>query len=121
MRQPRPSRPRARERLIALDVFRGITIAGMLLVNNPGTLERDLSAARARAVARLDADRSRSFRSFSSSSASPRISRARIRTLNDHPPRLADRAPGLLLNAFPFFWWGKIAGNADPTFLQRVL
>src|SRR6266478_7412624 len=27
----------ARERLAALDVFRGATIAGMLLVNNPGT------------------------------------------------------------------------------------
>ena len=26
-----------RERLVALDVFRGMTIAGMLLVNNPGT------------------------------------------------------------------------------------
>jgi predicted acyltransferase len=30
-------RPRLRERLISLDVFRGLTIAGMLLVNNPGT------------------------------------------------------------------------------------
>jgi len=29
--------PPARERLLSLDVFRGITIAGMLLVNNPGT------------------------------------------------------------------------------------
>lgn len=28
---------------------------------------------------------------------------------------------GLLLNAFPFFWWGKMAGIADPTFWQRVL
>jgi len=27
----------ARERLLSLDVFRGITIAGMLLVNDPGT------------------------------------------------------------------------------------
>src|SRR6187455_2293792 len=27
----------ANERLISLDVFRGITIAGMVLVNNPGT------------------------------------------------------------------------------------
>ena len=27
----------ARERLLALDVFRGATIAGMLLVNDPGT------------------------------------------------------------------------------------
>ncbi len=25
------------ERLLALDVFRGMTVAGMLLVNNPGT------------------------------------------------------------------------------------
>jgi predicted acyltransferase len=31
------TRPAARERLVALDVFRGLTIAGMLLVNNPGT------------------------------------------------------------------------------------
>lgn len=30
-------RPRVRERLLSLDVFRGMTIAGMLLVNNPGT------------------------------------------------------------------------------------
>jgi len=28
---------------------------------------------------------------------------------------------GLLLNAFPFFWWGKMAGIGDPTFWQRVL
>ncbi len=30
-------RPAGRERLMSLDVFRGITVAGMLLVNNPGT------------------------------------------------------------------------------------
>ena len=29
--------PQTNERLISLDVFRGITIAGMVLVNNPGT------------------------------------------------------------------------------------
>ncbi len=37
----RPPAPEAgaatRERLISLDVFRGATVAGMLLVNNPGT------------------------------------------------------------------------------------
>src|SRR5205809_5561687 len=27
----------ARERLVSLDVFRGLTVAGMLLVNDPGT------------------------------------------------------------------------------------
>src|SRR5689334_10084432 len=40
-----PSRPkgtvgapkRSRERLLSLDVFRGLTVAGMLLVNDPGT------------------------------------------------------------------------------------
>ena len=30
-------RPQGRERLVSLDVFRGMTVAGMLLVNNPGT------------------------------------------------------------------------------------
>src|SRR5215468_2451652 len=28
---------RSRERLLSLDVFRGLTVAGMLLVNDPGT------------------------------------------------------------------------------------
>jgi predicted acyltransferase len=35
-RVTKPAEP-ARERLMALDAFRGLTIAGMLLVNNPGT------------------------------------------------------------------------------------
>jgi predicted acyltransferase len=34
---PPATRPSAPERLISLDVFRGITIAGMVLVNNPGS------------------------------------------------------------------------------------
>ena len=34
--EPAAPAPRA-ERLLSLDVFRGITVAGMLLVNNPGT------------------------------------------------------------------------------------
>ena len=29
--------PQPQERLLALDVFRGMTIAGMLLVNDPGS------------------------------------------------------------------------------------
>src|SRR5205809_7356974 len=29
--------PPTKERLLSLDVFRGMTVAGMLLVNNPGT------------------------------------------------------------------------------------
>src|SRR5437870_1484554 len=34
---PAPVAKEPRERLLSLDVFRGLTIAGMLLVNNPGT------------------------------------------------------------------------------------
>src|SRR5215218_8457910 len=34
---PTPSPRPSRERLLSLDVFRGMTIAGMLLVNNPGS------------------------------------------------------------------------------------
>jgi len=34
--QPNIAKPRPTERLISLDVFRGLTIAGMILVNNPG-------------------------------------------------------------------------------------
>ena len=34
--QPTTPKP-PRERLLSLDVFRGLTVAGMLLVNNPGT------------------------------------------------------------------------------------
>lgn len=32
-----PPRVNVRQRLLSLDVFRGLTVAGMLLVNNPGT------------------------------------------------------------------------------------
>ena len=46
----------ATKRLVSLDVFRGITIAGMVLVNNPGTLGTYLLAASACQLARLDAD-----------------------------------------------------------------
>jgi predicted acyltransferase len=34
---PGPAAPPAASRLLSLDTFRGVTIAGMLLVNNPGT------------------------------------------------------------------------------------
>ena len=46
---PAPTHPGAadgrhgqKERLLALDVFRGLTVAGMLLVNNPGSWDKTL-------------------------------------------------------------------------------
>jgi predicted acyltransferase len=34
-----PQTSQGRERLVSLDVFRGITIAGMILVNTPGSVD----------------------------------------------------------------------------------
>jgi predicted acyltransferase len=111
--------PPKRERLLALDVFRGMTIAGMLLVNNPGTwsaiyppLEHapwhgwtptDLIFPFFLFIVGITTE-------FSKKDAKGIIRRGLLIVL-----------AGLLLNAFPFFWWGKIAGNASPTFLDRVL
>ena len=107
-----------KERLAALDVFRGATIAGMLLVNNPGSW----------------------------SAIYPPLEHApwHVWTLTDlifpfflfivgitthlsrkEPKQIVRRGLlivlcGLLLNAFPFFWWGKIPNVPSPTFLQRV-
>ncbi len=117
------------ERLVALDVFRGMTIAGMLLVNNPGTwsaiyppldhaewsgwtqtdlifpfflfivgVTTHLSLGRRKA---LGADRRAIVRKI--------LRRGSLIVLF-----------GLLLNAFPFYWWGHIANVPAPTFLQRV-
>lgn len=119
----------ASERLLALDVFRGMTIAGMLLVNDPGSwgaiyeplehapwhgwtptdlvfpfflfivgITTHLSLGRRRAAG---AERSALVKKV--------IRRGLLIVLF-----------GLLLNAFPFFWWGKMAGFDHPTFLQRV-
>src|SRR6266545_3730038 len=78
---PPPLPEPARERLLALDVFRGITIAAMLLVNDPGSW----------------------------SAIYPPL---------EHAPWHGWTPTDLI---FPFFLWGKIAGNADPSFLDRVV
>jgi predicted acyltransferase len=119
----------ARERLLSLDVFRGLTVAGMLLVNDPGswgsiypplehapwngwtptdlvfpfflfiagiTTYLSLSARRARG------DDERAIRAQI-------IRRGALIFLF-----------GVLLNGFPYFTWGNVAGVADPTLLQRM-
>ena len=108
-----------RERLVALDVFRGLTIAGMLLVNNPGSwaaiyppLEHapwhgwtltDLIFPFFLFIVGITTE-------LSKKDAKRIIRRGLLIVL-----------AGLLLNAFPFFWWGKIAGNVDPSFWDRVV
>lgn len=118
------------ERLVALDVFRGMTIAGMLLVNDPGSwsaiyeplehapwhgwtptdlvfpfflfivgITTYLSLGRRRASGAAQGDLMKKI-----------IRRGALIVLF-----------GLLLNAFPFFWWGKMQGVPSPTFLDRVV
>ena len=121
--------PAPRERLLALDTFRGATVAAMLLVNNPGswgaiyaplqhapwhgwtptdlifpfflfivgiTTHLSLGARRARGAGDRELVRKIVWRG------------AAIFLL------------GLLLSAFPLFNWRPIAGNPDPSFLDRV-
>jgi predicted acyltransferase len=44
------------KRLISLDVFRGLTVAGMVLVNNPGTWSHIYWPLEHAEMERLDAD-----------------------------------------------------------------
>ncbi|HEY6213742.1 MAG TPA: hypothetical protein VIW45_15725 [Vicinamibacterales bacterium] len=108
-----------RERLLALDVFRGMTIAGMLLVNDPGSWEAIYSPLEhAPWNGWTPTDLIFPFFLF--------IVGVTTYLASKDPKKILRRGlmivlVGLLLNAFPFFWWGRIAGNSDPTFWQRVL
>jgi predicted acyltransferase len=119
-----PATP-APERLAALDVFRGATIAGMLLVNNPGTWSAIYPPLEhAPWNGWTPTDLIFPFFLFI-------VGITTALSLQKRPPQemigkivrrgLMIVLVGLLLNAFPFFWWGKIAGVDHPTFWQRVL
>jgi predicted acyltransferase len=123
-----PKKPR--ERLLSLDVFRGLTVAGMLLVNDPGTwsaiyppLEHaswngwtptDLVFPFFLFIVGITTHLSLSAR------------RARGDSESDIRRQILRRGAmifllGFLLNGFPFFTWTDVGGIADPSFLQRVV
>ncbi len=119
-----------KERLLSLDVFRGLTIAGMLLVNDPGTwgsiyppLEHaawngwtptDLVFPFFLFIAGVTTHLSLSARRARGDDESA-IRRQIIRR------GLLIFLFGFLVNGFPFFTWGHVDGIADPTFVQRVV
>jgi predicted acyltransferase len=136
---PRPQSPRSgeagspqpvtRERLLSLDVFRGLTIAGMLLVNDPGSwahiyppLEHapwngwtptDLIFPFFLFIAGITTHLSLSAR------------RARGDDERAIRAQILRRGAliflfGFLINGFPYFTWTNVPGIADPTLLQRV-
>jgi predicted acyltransferase len=117
--------PPPSERLMALDVFRGLTIASMLLVNNPGTwsaIYPPLEHADWHGWTPTDLI----FPFFLFIVGITTHLSLQKRQPGEMVPKIIRRGlmivlVGLLLNAFPFFWWGKIAGNADPSFWDRVV
>ena len=124
------ARPTRRERLVSLDVFRGLTIAGMLLVNDPGSwgsiypsLEHaawngwtptDLIVPCFLFIAGVTTHLSLSARRARGDDESA-IRKQIIRR------GLLIFLLGFLVNGFPYFTWGSVAGVADPTFVQRIV
>ena len=110
---------------MALDVFRGMTVAGMLLVNNPGTwsaIYRPLGHAPWHGWTPTDLV----FPFFLFIVGITTHLSLSKRNPDDMVAKIIRRGlsiflVGLLLNWFPFYWWGKIAGNPDPTFWERVV
>jgi predicted acyltransferase len=119
-----------RERLISLDVFRGLTIAGMLLVNNPGSWSTIYPPLRhAEWHGWTPTDLIFPFFLFIVGITTHLSLNAR-RARGDDDGMLRRQVLrrgaiifvlGLLLNGFPFFTWAAVPGVEDPSFLQRVL
>jgi predicted acyltransferase len=136
---PRPHDPRAgdvavqrpptRERLLSLDVFRGITVAGMLLVNDPGSWSHiypPLEHAAWNGWTPTDLVFP-FFLFIVGITTHLSLSVRRARGDNEHAIRMqiVRRGAliflfGLLVNGFPYFTTGDVAGLADPTLLQRM-
>ncbi|MDE3053682.1 MAG: DUF5009 domain-containing protein [Gemmatimonadota bacterium] len=135
MTRPRPQHaPIAsqapRERLLSLDVFRGLTIAGMLLVNTPGTWSAIYPPLEHAAWnGWTPTDLIFPFFLFIVG-ITTEISLAARRARGDHESAVLRQILrrggliflfGFLLNGVPFFTWTAIPGVPDPTFLQRVV
>lgn len=118
-----------RERLLSLDVFRGLTIAGMLLVNTPGTWSAIYPPLEHAAWnGWTPTDLIFPFFLFIvgiTTELSLAARRARGADESAVVRQILRRGGliflfGFLLNGVPFFTWTTIPGVPDPTFLQRV-
>ena len=119
-----------RERLVSLDVFRGLTVAGMLLVNDPGTWSAIYPPLRhADWHGWTPTDLIFPFFLFIvgiTTQLSINARRARGDDERAIVRQILKRGAliflfGLLINGFPFFTWGAVPGNPDPSFLDRVV
>jgi predicted acyltransferase len=121
--------PPARERLVSLDVFRGLTVAGMLLVNNPGSwgaIYPPLGHAEWHGWTPTDLIFP-FFLFIVGITTELSLGARRARGADDRSVvrQVVRRGAliflfGLVLSAFPFFQWGSIKDVPDPSFLDRV-
>ncbi len=120
----------ATARLHSLDTFRGLTVAGMLLVNNPGTWSAIYPPLEHAAWhGWTPTDLIFPFFLFIvgvTTHLSLAARRARGATDAELVRQVVRRGAtifliGLTMSAIPFFWWGTIAGVPEPTFWQRVV
>lgn len=129
--QPKAEQPKpVRERLLSLDVFRGLTVAGMLLVNDPGSwgaIYPPLEHAAWNGWTPTDLIFP-FFLFIAGVTTSLSLDSRRARGDDDSAIRKQIIKRGLLIflfgfmvNGFPYFTWTNIDGIADPTFLQRVV
>lgn len=119
-----------RERLLALDVVRGATVAGMLLVNDPGTWSAIHPPLRhAEWHGWTATDLVFPFFLFIVG-ITTHLSLAARRARGDTDAQLVRQilrrgliiiGLGLLLNWFPFYTSGAIADTANPTFGDRLV
>lgn len=124
-----PAKP-IRERLLSLDVFRGLTVAGMLLVNNPGTWEHIYPPLEHAAWnGWTPTDLIFPFFLFIAG-VTTSLSLDSRRARGDDEAAIRKQIIrrgfliflfGFLMSGFPFFTWGPIDGIAHPTFVQRIV
>ena len=118
-----------RERLLSLDVFRGMTVAGMLLVNDPGSWAHIYAPLEhAPWNGWTPTDLIFPFFLFIAG-ITTHLSLSTRRARGDDERAIRNQIIrrgaliilfGLLVNGFPYFAWGDVPGVADPTFLQRI-
>jgi predicted acyltransferase len=119
-----------RERLLSLDVFRGLTVAGMLLVNDPGTWSAIYPPlAHAAWHGWTPTDLIFPFFLFIvgiTTQLSLGARRARGDDERAIRRQILRRGAliflfGFLINGFPFFTWGAVPGDPDPTMFDRMV